>query len=81
MGYQDDHLVFQEAFDAVIENVVGNLWVDGTEWIIQKIDISFGVNSPGQTDSCFLSARYVDTSFSYYCIRAIRKLFDIPLHL
>ena len=64
MCYQNHNFVFQDSSDAVFENVMGNLWIDSTQWIIQKIYVSIRIHRSRKTYPCLLSSRDVDSPLS-----------------
>lgn len=55
VGDQDNNLVLKGSLDTLFEDLVGYLWVYGTEWIVEKDDVSIGIDSSCKTDSGLLT--------------------------
>lgn len=80
---RDEHneLVLEEAFDAFIENVVGDLRVNCAQRVVQQIDVGLRVDCSGQADSGLLSSGNVDASLADDGVGAFAKVFDVFFEL
>ena len=77
MGYKYHQFILKSFLYAVFENIICNLRIDSTQWVIKKVNVSFRIHGPSQTYSCFLSSGYIDSSFANNCIGTLCEFFDI----
>lgn len=66
--------MLQGSLDGLLENFVCDFRVHRTQRIIKQVDIGVLIDCSGQTDSCLLAARNVDSSLADYSVLTIRKL-------
>lgn len=53
------------AQDALAEDSVGDLRVNGAQWVVEKVYVSIRVDSPCEADSCLLATGDIDATLSY----------------
>ena len=64
MSHEHNALIFEDAFDALVEDVTCNLRVDSRKRVIQKVDVGLRVDGSSQTNPSLLASRYVDASLA-----------------
>ena len=76
------HLVFHETVgsDHVLEYALADMCVDGTQRIVEHVDVGVGVERPGQADALLLSARQVDALVADFGAIAVRHDVEVDAH-
>ena len=60
MGHKNHCFVLERVLDAVLEDVLGSMVVDGREGVVKKHDIATKVGTAGQVEALTLTTREVD---------------------
>lgn len=64
---EDDGLVAKLLPDAVMEDVIGHVGVEGAERVVQDVNVPVTVEGTGQADSLALPAAQVGATFTNLC--------------
>ena len=59
----------------LFEYMLSHMWVDGTQRIIEQVDISVVVDSTGDGHTLLLTARQID-ALNLYAFRRLRCLYS-----
>lgn len=64
MGDEDNGLLVKLLPDGVTKDVVGHMGVQGTEWVIQDVNVPVTVEGTGQADPLALPATQVGATLT-----------------
>lgn len=64
MSDKDGCLSFHGVLDTMCEDVLSNMGIYSTQWIIQEIDVTVGIEHSGETDPLLLTTAQVGAPLS-----------------